>query len=360
MEKKIRVLMFGPALSTTGGMVSVVNNWKIAGIEELINLKYIPTIDYTGPGHYLLKLSNGIRSYLQYLSARPNDYDLIHIQLAHGMSFYRKLAIFLIGYLKKDLILVHLHGSDFEIFYTTGGYLQKKLISWMFNHATTLIVLSEQWKIFAQGVCRNKSIRILYNGALPELFAQNYCSSNKINILFMGELGVRKGTYDLINAFIPVCKKFPNANLILGGDGEIDKTRAIIKEKGIEANVELKGWLSGQDKIDAFQNAKIYVLPSYNEGLPVSILEAMAAGLPIISTPVGGIPEAVLNGANGYLVEPGDTESLTRSLMQLCSDNSLREAMGKESLKLLNDKFHLRKVVRDLYKIYDQVVKAKL
>ena len=351
--------MFGPSLSTTGGMVSVVNGWKISGIEELVNLKYIPTIDYNGPGHYFSKLSNGIRSYIKYLSLRPNDYDLIHIHLAHGMSFYRKLLILLIGYFRKDLILVHLHGSDFEIFYTTGGYIQKKLISWMFNHATELIVLSEQWEKFVQGVCTNRNIKILYNGALPEQFKSYDYDSNTINILFMGELGTRKGTYDLINAYIPIYEEFPNANLILGGDGEVEKTRKMAKQVGIDDRVKLKGWLSGQDKIDAFENADIYVLPSYNEGLPVSILEAMAAGLPIISTPVGGISEAVLHGTNGYLVDPGDIESLSGSLAQLCRDRSLRDIMGNESLRLINNKFHLKKIVKDLYSIYDQVVSTK-
>lgn len=347
--------MFGPDLDASSGIAAVVNNWNLVGFDELVNLRYISTIDNNCPGEYFLKLSNGIRSYIKFLITKSKDYDLIHIHLAHGMSFYRKLVIFLIGYLRKDLILIHLHGSDFEIFYANGGYLQKKLITWVFNHATALIVLSEQWKEFAQSVCENNNICILHNAALPELFMPNMRNVDKIKILFMGELGSRKGSYDLLNAFDSICNKLPNVRLILGGDGEIDKTRALIKDKGIADKVELKGWLSGQDKIDAFRNADIYVLPSYNEGLPVSILEAMAAGLPIISTPVGGIPEAVIQEVNGYLVEPGDCDSLAKAIEKLCGDSQLRERMGMESLRLVNDKFHLVKNVNELKNIYKQM-----
>ncbi len=352
--------MFGPALDAASGIAAVVNNWKIAELDEFVSLRYIPTIDFNGPGRYFLKLSNGIRSYIKFLLTKQGDYDLIHIHLAHGTSFYRKFVIFLIGYLRKDLILIHLHGSDFEIFYTTGGRLRKKIISWMFDHANALIVLSKKWKEFAQSICSNDSIYILYNGALPELFAPKICNSNKINILFMGELGARKGSYDLVNAFNSMCNKIPNVFLILGGDGEIDKTRILIKKKGIYNKVKLKGWISGKEKIDAFRNADIYVLPSYNEGLPVSILEAMAAGLPIISTPVGGISEAVIQGVNGYLIHPGDCNSLSEALEKLCSDDQLRKRMGIESLRLVNENFHLVKIVGELEKIYKQIWKAKL
>ena len=348
--------MFGPALSLTGGMVSVVNNWKAAGIEKLIKLIYIPTIDYNEPGHYFSKLSNGIRSYIRYLNTSSEDYDLIHIHLAHGMSFYRKLVIVLIGVLRRDLIFVHLHGSEFEEFYMQGGRLQKKLISWMFNHVNVLLVLSKKWKTFAQNICDN-NIFILYNGADPEQYKPNICETNKVNILFMGVLGSRKGSYDLINAFLLIYEKFPKVRLILGGDGEVEKTRSMVRENSIDDRVKLKGWLSGQDKIDAFREADIYILPSYNEGLPVSILEAMAAGLPIIATPVGGIPEAVLDEVNGYLVTPGDIHSISRALDRLCSDSALRKAMGKESIRLINEKFNLNQIVRDLYNLYRVALK---
>lgn len=360
MDKRIRVLMFGPSLNVTGGMTAVVNNWIDVGIEDLVELKYISTIDYNESGNYFKKLANAVRSYVKYVTTKTKDYDLIHIHLAYDMSFYRKLIIVIIGCLKKDLIFVHLHGSEFERFYTNSGWFQKKLISWMFNHTSALLVLSKKWKLFVETICDNSNINILYNGADPEHFMPYLPkSNNSINILFMGVLGRRKGSYDLIEAFIPIYNKFPNVNLILGGDGEIDKTHSIIIDKGIDDRVKLMGWLSGQNKIDAFRNADIYVLPSYNEGLPVSILEAMAAGLPIISTPVGGIAEAVIEGVNGYLVNPGDIKSISRNLAHLCEDDSLRKIMGEESIRLINEKFHLRNSIEELHVLYGNALRCR-
>src|SRR5690606_10983036 len=125
----------------------------------------------------------------------------------------------------------------------------------------------------------------------------------------MGRLGSRKGTWDLLEAFKRLAAEVPNVRLVLGGDGEIDKARRIVARDGLEARVTIAGWLSGAEKLDVFNRTDIYALPSYHEGLPASIVEAMAAGAPIVSTPVGGIPEAVTDAFNGFLVAPGDVDA---------------------------------------------------
>ena len=344
----------------SSGISSVVNNWLNAGIQQGIDLNYVSTLDDYVPGQYYKKLCNGLRSYYRYISTQSSEYDLVHIHLSSAMSFYRKLVIFIIALLRKDKVFVHLHGSEFENFYNSGAQIQKILVSWMFNKASVVIVLSKKWKEFIQTISTNQNVSVLYNGAIPEEFIPQIRDPNKLNILFMGRLGARKGTFDLLYAFSQIHRKMPRAQLILGGDGEIEKARSFIKEHSLEHKVEVKGWLSGQDKIDAFRNAHIYVLPSYNEGLPGSILEAMAAGLPIISTPVGGVPEAVYDGVNGFLVEPGDTDLLSNAMLKLCNDTALRESMGTESLRLASNKFYMKKIISDLLHIYDQhIVTAK-
>ena len=356
MSKNIRILMFGPDLNATGGIASVVNNWIASGLKDYIDLRYISTIDYNGDGQKCRKIFNALRAYYIYLFINKSEYDLVHLHLASRMSFYRKLIIFIIAKLKRDKIIVHLHGAEFEKFYFSGYKLRKSLIKWIFNSSSIVIVLSTQWEKFVQRICQSAEICILYNGANPDLFIPFKRVSKRINILFMGELGSRKGTYDLVQAFSEVHNKIPKSNLILGGDGEIFEMKKIINQLGIQERVEVKGWLSGKEKIDAFREADIYVLPSYNEGLPVSVLEAMAAGLPIISTPVGGTPEAVLSGENGILLDPGDIYQLGNALVKLCNEHELRKSMGECSLELINSKFHIKKIVRDLFEIYKKQV----
>ncbi len=348
--------MFGPALTATSGISNVINNWICTGIHQHVELRYIATLDEYVPGQHFVKLCNGLRSYLEYVVTRSSSYDLVHIHLSSAMSFYRKLVIFVIAKLKKDKVLVHLHGSEFEEFYNSGGSIQKRMVTWMFDQADVVLVLSNKWQKFAKSISSNENISVLYNGAIPEQFLPSLHDQNNINILFMGRLGARKGTFDLLEAFLQIHEGMPNAKLILGGDGEVEKAKQFVAENSLQSKVEIKGWLTGQDKIDAFRSAHIYVLPSYNEGLPGSVLEAMAAGLPVISTSVGGIPEAVLDDVNGIIINPGDIEGLRNALLKLCNDGSLRKKMGKESLALANNKFYMKNIVADLLKIYKQHV----
>ena len=130
-------------------------------------------------------------------------------------------------------------------------------------------------------------------------------------LLFLGLLGKNKGIYDLLECIRDHKVEFQGKlKLYIGGNGEIEHVKQLIKEYGIADIVIFEGWVSGDKKIELLNKSDAYILPSYKEGLPISILEAMSYGMPIISTPVGGIPEIVSNGENGYLVEPGNKEDI--------------------------------------------------
>ena len=132
---------------------------------------------------------------------------------------------------------------------------------------------------------------------------------------------------------------------MLPGDGEIDEVKALIEQRGLQEVIEVPGWVSGAAQDALWNRTDVYTLPSYNEGLPGSVLEAMSAGLPCVSTPVGGIPEAVRDGETGYLVEPGDVDGLAQALATLVADETLRLRMGEAGLALLESKFDIDKIV---------------
>lgn len=347
--------MLGPHLEATSGISNVVNNWIEAGIKDKLHLVYISTLDEYVPGHYLRKFKDALRSYYQFLKISRNAIDIVHIHMSSGMSFYRKMVVFFLSNLKGIKTIIHLHGSEFQAFYEKGGRLQKKLIEYVFRHAKGVIALSEAWQEFIYDISKNPNIYIIYNGASKTKFGDKTDNGGRINISFMGRLGMRKGTYDLLEAFKRLHNDFPQAYLILGGDGEIDKVQKIVDEEGLANRVQILGWVSGEEKIEVFRKTDIYVLPSYNEGLPGSILEAMAVGVPIISTPVGGIPEAVINDKNGYLIKPGDVNHLQQAISSLCKSKELRQKMGEESKKLIEQKFDITMIVEDLTKMYSAV-----
>lgn len=358
-DSKVKVLMFGPSLSTTSGISAVVNHWLEADIDKRLQLNYISTLDNYVPGQYFRKIANALRAYGSFLFRRVNPPDLVHIHLSYGMSFYRKLGIFLIARLRGLKTVIHLHGSIFKEFYQDGGWLRRRLIRYLFDNATAVMVLSKAWKDFVQGISRNRHIRIVHNCAMlasqQGQGGKQTAHSRQISITFMGRLGQRKGVYDLLMAFVPLSQQVPEAHLVLGGDGEIETVKQRVESLGLEGRVSVLGWVSGRAKDQVFENADIYVLPSYNEGLPGSILEAMAVGKPIVSTPVGGIPEAVIPNLNGYLVAPGDVADLQAKLLALCRDEELRGRMGEASRSLVAEKFDVHKVVNSVVGLYEEI-----
>ena len=349
--------MFGPSPSATGGIANGVKNLIENGIGEITQFKYISTIEHSGAGHYFSKLCDGFSAYFKMMIASRHPIDIVHIKMSSYMSFFRKWVIFKFFKWKKTKTIIQIHGSEFELFYNNSNSFVKKIIEDIFNAADGVLVLSLFWKKFVQKISNNSNIYIFYNGVSLQKFAGKTSHVDYINVLFMGRLGKRKGTYDLLEAFEKAIKRIPNFRLILGGDGEVDQIKKIVSRRGITGNVVVPGWISGEEKIRLYKNCDIFVLPSYNEGLPNSILEAMAVGVPIISTPVGGIPEAVIENVNGFLILPGNVESLFDKLVLLGEDKKLREKMGDQSQLIIKEKFDIEKAVTRLGEIYDDVMK---
>lgn len=133
----------------------------------------------------------------------------------------------------------------------------------------------------------------------------------------LGRLGERKGTYDLIKAIERIEVQIPDIKCYLAGDGDIDRCKQIVEEKKLENNIIIVGWADFDKKLELLKKSSVLVLPSYNEGLPMAILEGMACGKAIISTTVGAIPE-VVKEENGILIEPGDIKKLSEALIGYC------------------------------------------
>jgi len=182
----------------------------------------------------------------------------------------------------------------------------------------------------------------------------NYNNSELVKILFLGRLGKRKGIYDLIDAAKHL--KSRNIEIDLFGDGNLEEFKKLIEDNNLQEKVKIMGWISGEKKDEVLRNSDIFILPSYSEGLPMSILEAMAVGLPVISTPVGGIPEAVEDGINGFLVKAGDCVELTKKIDLLADDRALREEMGEQGYRIAKEKFDIKIIIKNLQEIYDELL----
>jgi glycosyltransferase involved in cell wall biosynthesis len=273
-------------------------------------------------------------------------------------SFWRKSLFTLIAKIFGVPVVLHLHGGIMKDFVSRQPLFVQKFIQWILARQTVVIVLSDSWKQYVQSISPNAYIKVLSNYVvLPDLHAiANKRSNIYTDVLFLGVINSAKGVFDLLPAFKDALSQVPNLRLIIGGKGEADRAHALALALKIEANVIFTGWVSGEEKLKLFRQAKFYVLPSYNEGLPVSILEAMSWQLPVISTRVGGIPELVRDGIDGLLINAGDQTALTNALIRLGQDADLRVLMGNNARQQVELNFSREVVVPQLEALYHSLL----
>ncbi len=343
--------MMGSALSVQGGVSEVEREYLKAGLEQKVNLSLIPSHIDGSKTDKLFEFAKALKSYLFVPAGRQS---ILHLHLSHGASFYRKLILMSLAKAKQHKVILHLHGSDFEEFMYKNRLLTF-LTRQVFNKADHILVLSRRWEKLLKDFSSNPHITTLYNPASHGQLTHQ--PKGNIKVLFLGRLGERKGIYDLLNVIkrnkIYFAEK--KVTFILAGDGEIEEVTRFVAENGLEKLAEIPGWVSGEQKNTYLRDSHILILPSYNEQMPMSILEAMSYGYPILATDIAGIPEMIEQGENGFLFSPGDLDSMEKYLKQLCEDEALRQQMGLNSQRIIAEKFDSQLITDKLVGIYQNI-----
>lgn len=296
-----------------GGMAAVIQYYS----QYIEHLNYVPSWKLTNilgrawyAGSALVKVT------VKLLFDRK--IKILHIHTAADASFYRKMLFVNLGKIFGKKVIFHVHSSRFKDFYNEQSEENKRKIIKKLMLPDKLIVLSQSWKEWFQGIgIPARKIEILHN--ITEIpIEMPTVSDGKIHLLFLGELGQRKGVFDLMKAISANKELFKDKIILrIGGNKNEEKLKEFISSNNISDFVFFEGWVAGDKKRELLNWADIYVLPSFNEGLPIGILEAMSYGCVIISTPVGGIPEVVIPGKNGLLVTPGDSVSIAKAIHTL-------------------------------------------
>ncbi len=326
-KPRLRVVMLGPSLSTNSGISAMVNTWLLYGLGDRVRLVYISTLKHYKPHRRISKTMEALWAFaslfVQILFRRP---DLIHFQVSYYNSFYRKRILSVLPRIFQVPYVMQVVSGGFEQFVTEHPR-NTSSVRKVLDRAAAVVTMSKSWANVIKKYTSNRRMYTIYNTAAEKEFKKvgTPQRSNKVVVLFLGNLIPSKGLDDLLQAIPGVVTRSSNVLFRLCGYGDAERIRRIIAERGLENFVELLGKISDDEKYRQFLSADIYTLPSYFEGMPGSILEAMAAGLPVIATEVGGIPEQVIDGETGYLIQPGDVSSLTERLVRLCVDAERRE-----------------------------------
>lgn len=350
-NKAIKVLMVGPGRNVKGGISSVVNSYYALGLDRKVELKYITSME---DGNKLRKLLVAAVSYLNFCRYL-NKYDIVHIHMAAQASFTRKSFFIRKAKAAGKKIIIHQHGGNFDHFFLMQSNENKrKTIRTIFAMADKVIVLAEEWDtFFSNNICDSRKIVVLHNSVMvPNYQKQDYSDHN---VLFLGRLEKEKGIYDLLRIVPDILKVVPDAVFFLGGDGDIEQCRSIVNERDLNEHVRILGWILAEEKEKYFKKSSIFILPSYYEGMPMAVLEAMSYGLATISTNTGGIPQIIDEGINGFCVEAGDLETITDRLELLLASMPLRKKLGQEGRKKILCKFNAKENIDKLQVIYQEV-----
>lgn len=288
------------------------------------------------------------------------DIRIVHIHTAAGGSFrnhrYYVRAAKSLGY----KVILHSHASSFESWFESAGRGQAAILKTL-NCVDRLIVLSNSWKRWFIGIGVSDAggrITVLNNITEPpaEPFMKPVKSTGPREFLFLGEIGHRKGIFDVLDA-IDAHKAGLEGEMLLriGGNRDVQRLLDEIDKKNLSSMVRYEGFVSGDRKAELLLRSDALILTSYNEGLPISILEAMSYGNAIISTPVGGIPE-VVDSSNGILVRPGDKDAIFNALERIVSMPADElAAMGNSSRRKV-EPFYPEHVMSSLSDIYTSLL----
>lgn len=329
---RLRAIIIAHDAHVTGG----VNNFL-----RIMRAKYRPRVESIrfingrreGEIGRKMVLSRMLRDYIRFIfTVLANRYDILHLNPSMDSSSAPRELIFVWIcrlFSPKTKIVIFYRGWSWTSFEEVQRSRTKKLLFRATQLlANRVLVLSTSFKaaLIQLGVPEEK-IYLTTTMFEGDMFALNEVKAlaHQSNIVFLSRFLREKGGHLLIDAFSRLTSQYPDLRLVMAGDGpERSALETQARALGVSRRVEFTGHVSGARKMDLLTSAKIFALPtSHPEGMPNALLEAMAAGLPVVSTAIGGIPEVVRDGTNGILLKVIDVDSLVKALQKYLDDPAL-------------------------------------
>lgn len=346
--ERLKILMIGPDRSVHGGISGVVNNFYAAGLAERVSLVYIGTM---ADGSKIRKLFWAVRAYVKFC-IRLSHCDIVHVNMASDVSYYRKSIFIRTAHRFHKKIIIHQHGGDFQTFYQRElSDKGRKRLEDVFAKADAVIVLTSFWENFFAQIVDKKKIVVIPNGVnLPQMSNGKHGTHK---LLFLGRICKEKGVEELLETVVGLSQKYQDIQLYLGGIFE-DEDLKVLAEQNPEI-VTLLGWVEGREKEKYLKLCDIFVLPSYFEGQPVSVLEAMSYACCVVASRVGGIPQMIEDDESGLLVEPGNKISLKKALIKVLEDEKLCTKLGMAAREKAREEFSIDQSMEKLLSLYGKV-----
>jgi glycosyltransferase involved in cell wall biosynthesis len=344
-----RLVMLGAAPETQGSIAAVVECYRAHGLFKRWSIDYLPTHgDARAPRNVALAL-DALRRFAWLLAQHGRMPVHLHISARGSPAADAALATAALA--ARCPLLVQLHGAGFER--SHGSALMRHLL----GRAACVLIPCESLHAWvrrvargAHAVCLPTPVTCAVTCAADLDVAARPSRQNLV--LFLGRLEPAKGIFDLLEALAAVRAAVPDVRLVCAGRGDRLGVAQHAECLGIADAVKFTGWVGPSGKRALLEAAAVFALPSYNEALPVSLLEAMAAGVPVVAAGVGGIPEVVAHDVSGCLVAPGDKASLERALRRLLTESGFAARIGAAARETARLRFAPERALPKLEEIY--------
>ncbi|VBA30074.1 GalNAc-alpha-(1-_4)-GalNAc-alpha-(1-_3)-diNAcBac-PP-undecaprenol alpha-1,4-N-acetyl-D-galactosaminyltransferase [Mycobacterium pseudokansasii] len=326
----IRVLTVGTAPTgpnSRGGMAAVTQ-LLIEDNDPRFHIRSVPTyVDDSLPVWLWTGISGMLKASVLLLAGVV---DVLHVHFSLRGSVVRKSLPLFVARMRGIPTIIHCHSSHFFTWFDGLPAPLRRAVRAALR-ADYVVLLGESHMVASSarlGFEVSKA-RLLYNPVVMPRDAPPLRTRRPVSAVSLGRLGTNKGSYDLVRA-IGLLPNDIRADLrvTLAGDGEVEQVREFVRANALDDTIDVVGWVGPADRDRLLTESAIFVLPSYSEGLPMSVLEAMANGVVPVTTPVGAIPEVVTDGVNGLLVKPGEQAQLAAALQALIVDTELRNRLA--------------------------------
>jgi glycosyltransferase involved in cell wall biosynthesis len=350
--RRIKVLQLGPALDVRGG-ITTVEQHICDYLAPYVSIRHIATMDQGSKIGRALVFARAVRTLRRALDGI--EPYIVHIHFASRGSTLRKLILASIVMRAGRPLVLHAHGGYFDEFHRRLPGFLRRMVDSILQRANVLIALSPRWRDFYVNECElsPSQVAVLPNPVRWSPEMPNRAGRSHVQFLFLGRMCQKKGTYDLVNAFAALPEALrARARLVLAGDGDLEAIGKLAAPFGEQ--VKVLSWIDNATRERLLAQSDVFVLPSYNEGVPMALLESMASGLPAIVTPVGGIPDVLRHGVEGFMVEPSRVAELSAAMARLVDDEAERLACGRRAHERARY-FDVHAYARSLSEIYQRI-----
>lgn len=377
-EENIRVLIVGPHPPPTGGIATVVSNILCIEFGPQISTRLFDLHQFPRPRGILFRAINAIsnkipptgvwtvltffltRAFRRALEAERTG--VVHIHASHGYGFWSAARLIHIAKQRGLRVIFHSHGSRMDVFYDRLSAPAQAYYRHCLRQTDLCIALSEAWYTWFSQFVQPEHLDVVPNCIDWRHFQRGNDGRAGIppRILFIGVMfGRRKGIHDLIAVAPKILETHPDARFVLVGSDDEDVEANLEIDERTRAALDFTGDLNPDEVANAYAEATCFVLPAYHEGMPMVMLEAMAAGLPVICTAINAIPEVIEHDVNGLLIEPGDQSALAGHILDLLSDGPLRERLGEAARSHIEEHHNLARQEAWLSDIYRRVARGE-